>query len=707
MLHFSEYVSPGHPDKTCDFISSYLLDEYMKVDPTTRYAVEVQMKNNQVTLAGEISSAINFSGEKIRNIVKKAINEIGYTKDYQYLWGKDEGGHWNTICGDDVEVRTIISQQSSEIAQGVNNNGWGDQGIFFGMATYNPNDPDNAFGMLPVDFAIVKNLNYNLYKAALEGKWGLDIKTGIVYDDKNNHIEKIIVAVPLLDSSDKTKVEEFVRKNLFVPDDKQDYELIINGTGAYKKHSTMADCGTTGRKLAVDFYGGNCKIGGGCVSGDTEYLSPTGWKKISQYSYGDKVAQIDKDFNISFVEPQNYIKTFAEDVYEIGHQKSLKMILSSNHNVFYKTSKGHYHKKSLVDIIKQQENSIKGSHNEIPLFFYYDFNNGIKKYDEWMTRLIVAHCADGTILKQNNWNGQIKVKKQYKIDRLREILTNVNIPYEERNYHDGFCTFYYKLNDTSKLLHKQFENCDKKTAQIVANEVFWWDGNKEKNIFRTTIKEDADFVQFIEMSLSGDVYTIVTTPKKQDSTKAVYIVRKNEKHFSSPFRKSDNINPITKIESQDVYCFTVSTGLLLLRYNNMIFVTGNSPATKDGTKADVALNLYARKLAIKLANMYHQDAYVSLGCCIGKPEVNISIDIPNLKNSDNYDPIIDYDKLFNSTDPMILKPQDVVKELKLNTPIYASMQNYGLFGYYQKDKEWEKDNFISSVWGEPLDGEYN
>jgi S-adenosylmethionine synthetase len=39
--------------------------------------------------------------------------------------------------------------------------------------------------------------------------------------------------------------------------------LVINGTGAYVRHASAGDCGTTGRKLAVDFYGGNCIIGGG------------------------------------------------------------------------------------------------------------------------------------------------------------------------------------------------------------------------------------------------------------------------------------------------------------------------------------------------------------------------------------------------------------------------------------------------------------
>ena len=40
-------------------------------------------------------------------------------------------------------------------------------------------------------------------------------------------------------------------------------EIVINGTGTYKCHSSIADCGVTGRKLACDFYSITCPIGGG------------------------------------------------------------------------------------------------------------------------------------------------------------------------------------------------------------------------------------------------------------------------------------------------------------------------------------------------------------------------------------------------------------------------------------------------------------
>lgn len=691
MIHFSECVSPGHPDKICDFITSYILDQYMKKDPSTRYAVEVQMKNNVVTLGGEVSSKCHFDKDEIEQFVKNAVNEIGYTKEYQTIWGKE-----NTICGDDLVVNQIISQQSPEIAQGVDNDGWGDQGIFFGMCKYYPNKKDrDLYCGLPKDFALAKMLNQKLFTS---GIGGLDIKTEIIYDEDIDKILKCIVAIPLLDKSYAISVENLIKTEFedIEAFNNPEMELIINGTDSYRQHSTIADCGTTGRKLAVDFYGGNCKIGGGCVSGDTEYLSPTGWKKISEYK-GGKVAQIDEDFDVTFVTPERYIHTFTEEVYKIGNGKNLEMILSANHNVVYKTSKGHYRKMQLSDILEMQKVASKGVHHEIPLFFRYEFNNGVKRYDEWMTRLIVAHCADGTVLDQKNWNGRIRVKKQYKVERLRTILGNVKIMHEERDYHDGFKYFYYKLDDTSKLLSEQFANCDKETAAIISSEVFWWDGDHNARVFRTTHKEDADFVQFVEMALSGDAYTIATHKFNDDLHKRdIYIVYKNKRHFTSPFRKNeDTVNPISKQAPQDVYCFTVRTGMLILRYNNKVFVTGNSPWTKDGTKADVALNLYARKLARKLSHYMEKDVYISLACCIGKPTVDCTIFSNRPVFDQHSSDFLDVWK--QEIDVYELPQSQVVKELGLDKPIYGSMCNYGLFGQFQKDKNWENDLSCKSI----------
>ena len=241
MIRFSEYVSLGHPDKVADYISQYLLDRYIEHDPQTRYAVEVQIKGYQVTLGGEVSSKHRFSAQEIAGFVREAVNEIGYTREYQQRWGAE-----NTICGDLLNVSTYISQQSPDIAQGLS--GWGDQGIFFGYCAF-----DRSTCGMPYEHTIAKRICKHLFDL---GVGGLDIKAQVITND--GEIKKLIVAIPLQDEAD----EKFVRDYL-CGIAKRDCEIIINGTGRYVQHSPIADCGTTGRKLAVDFYGGSCRIGGG------------------------------------------------------------------------------------------------------------------------------------------------------------------------------------------------------------------------------------------------------------------------------------------------------------------------------------------------------------------------------------------------------------------------------------------------------------
>ena len=250
----SEWVSPGHPDKVADCISEYILDRLLEIDPDVRYALEVQIKGNKISLAGEITTLANIDDSTYRKWTKDAVNLIGYTKDYQDKWGSE-----NTICDADLEVSCNISQQSPEIAQGVNNNGWGDQGIFTGYAEIN--DLDNE---MPYDKELARKIGLFLYENALINNiGGLDIKTQVTVDEFNS-IKQIIVAIPLLESD----MEGFFNYyNSFLKCegiDVSDAKMIVNGTGVYKQHGPIADSGTTGRKLAVDFYGNNSPIGGGC-----------------------------------------------------------------------------------------------------------------------------------------------------------------------------------------------------------------------------------------------------------------------------------------------------------------------------------------------------------------------------------------------------------------------------------------------------------
>ena len=242
----SEYCAVGHPDRTCDYIVAYILDRYLEKDPNARVALECQLKDCFATLSGEVSSTHRFQDAELAEFVRRAIRDIGYSDEYRSKWGEE-----NTICASEVEVTLHISQQSPDIAQGVDADGWGDQGIFWGMASN-----DRIRGYMPKDYWLAREVANALYKS---GWGGLDIKTQVTV--KDGLAVECVIAIPI------DPAHEYDTKALIADYAKtlcgHQCEVVVNGTGRYVRHGSIGDCGTTGRKLVVDFYGGNSRIGGG------------------------------------------------------------------------------------------------------------------------------------------------------------------------------------------------------------------------------------------------------------------------------------------------------------------------------------------------------------------------------------------------------------------------------------------------------------
>lgn len=256
----SEYVSSGHSDKTADLIASYLLDEYIKHDPKTRFALEVQLKDHTCNLAGEVTSKWQPNMDEISNLVKDAIRKVGYTAEYAAKW--PDGA---TLNAENVVVNNYIGQQSPNIAQGVDREGWGDQGCFMGMATN-----EEKFFCMPIDKYLANRIGKHLYTVAKSGLMyiGLDIKV-LVSIKNENEVEQVIVAAPMLPEHETKMVNYIINTvdNILSECGLTCDEIIVNGTGSYVIHSSVGDAGVVGRKLAVDFYGLNCPIGGGTTWG--------------------------------------------------------------------------------------------------------------------------------------------------------------------------------------------------------------------------------------------------------------------------------------------------------------------------------------------------------------------------------------------------------------------------------------------------------
>ena len=241
MIKTAEAVSLGHPDKTADFISSYILDKMIEMDPYVKYAVEVMVKDNNVVLGGEISGKINTYN--INQYIHDALCFIGYDEKYSARWGE------YAINPDKLNIINLVGAQSCDISRGVENNGWGDQGVFVGYACQGEQNINR-------ELYLAKKLNFAIYNMAKQSdNLGLDIKTQITLD-KNNNVDVAIVAVPMLKNQN---IDDFICETL----GEKPRNIIVNGTGLYRYHSSVADCGITGRKLACDFYSTACPIGGG------------------------------------------------------------------------------------------------------------------------------------------------------------------------------------------------------------------------------------------------------------------------------------------------------------------------------------------------------------------------------------------------------------------------------------------------------------
>ena len=262
----SESVSEGHPDKVCDQISDAILDSYLAQDPNSRVACETLIKNNTVIVAGEITSN---GTPNIEEVIRNTVNEIGYSHD-------DLG-----FNGNNCEIQNLISKQSPDIAQGVNegegedlDQGAGDQGLMFGYAC------SETPVLMPAPINLSHELVLKQSEVRKNGELGWlrpDAKSqvSVVYKDDRktvDYVSAIVLSTQHDEDISQDEIKAKVREkiiNPIIPTEwiKEDTKIYINPTGKFVIGGPVGDCGLTGRKIIVDTYGGMARHGGGAFSG--------------------------------------------------------------------------------------------------------------------------------------------------------------------------------------------------------------------------------------------------------------------------------------------------------------------------------------------------------------------------------------------------------------------------------------------------------
>lgn len=219
----------GHPDKVCDLISDAILDEYLRHDPMSRVAIEVQGGRKRISIQGEVTSRHEI--DYFDNIVFEVFDDIGY--EYSAI-------EWTDIWWN-------VSTQSPEISA-LADTGAGDSGIVVGYAC------DENEWMIPQELYYAKKIAKMFDE---EVGFGPDGKVQVTMEgDKVTHIVASI--------QQQDNIWD-IREHIW-----DAFEWARNAniiTTPFKLGGFDADAGLTGRKIVQDQYGPQIPVGGGAFSG--------------------------------------------------------------------------------------------------------------------------------------------------------------------------------------------------------------------------------------------------------------------------------------------------------------------------------------------------------------------------------------------------------------------------------------------------------
>ncbi|THF71106.1 methionine adenosyltransferase [Deinococcus sp. Arct2-2] len=306
-FYTSESVSEGHPDKLADFISDSILDEFLRMEPESRVAVETLVTTGMAVVAGEVRATT--AHVDIQKTVREAVKQVGYTR---------------ANYGFDAEYSAVlvaIHEQSPEIAEGVDTSeewramtpaerdlpqnafskvGAGDQGLMFGYAT------DETPELMPLPISLAHKLTRRLAelrKAAIaaqtrqaelkEGESLTDAETAALHfaylrpdakaqvtvvrdGEPHDATETLVDTVVISTQHDEHVTQEQIRTDMIeqviravIPAEllNADTKFFINPSGRFVIGGPHGDTGLTGRKIIVDTYGGAVPHGGGAFSG--------------------------------------------------------------------------------------------------------------------------------------------------------------------------------------------------------------------------------------------------------------------------------------------------------------------------------------------------------------------------------------------------------------------------------------------------------
>lgn len=322
-----------------------------------------------------------------------------------------------------------------------------------------------------------------------------------------------------------------------------------------------------------------------CYDEQTDILTSRGFIKFEQLKKTDLVAQYNEDNTIDFVIPLEIQNSKysgpMEHFYTKGNVGKVDLLVTPNHRMV---------RRSLTTGKIEIQEANKAKFSDRNIWIQAGEKNGEIQELETIDKLKIAFQADGSFASHSDdYTGSISggfpirfsLKKKRKINRLIKILDELGFSYtlnKSGNNKPGYTIFWIVVPGSIQM-SKTFDwvnIIDKGTkwCKEFIEECAEWDGTRKFNTitYSTTIEYNAQVVHMIGI-LSNYRTSFSFYDDKRENRKRVYNILVSK---TSSFRKGTNIFKKTFEYEGMIHCVTVPSGMVIVRRNGIVSVSGNS-----------------------------------------------------------------------------------------------------------------------------------
>lgn len=338
----------------------------------------------------------------------------------------------------------------------------------------------------------------------------------------------------------------------------------------------------------------------GCVDADTEYLTPTGWRRIADYTGGPVAQYWPETGGIEFVDDPEYVKLPCPEMLRVKTKYGVDQMLSPEHRMLLQSKSNPQKRETVsaeelyarhVDWLRGERSArsrtkVAYSEAAIPTVFHAPGGRGLRLSDAAL-RVMVAVIADGYI-PEGGRQCYVRLKKQRKKDRLRDLLDAAHIPYSYRECApEGFHRIAFVPPMRTKVFGEEFWGATPEQLRVIVDEVVHWDASvrpkKPRIDFFSAVKESADFIQYA-FAACGYTARLMSYERrgKVEHVVGVSTTRRGWVQLKGT-NGGQKLRAMNRVPSTDgfKYCFMVPSTYLILRRNGCIFATGNTGKTQS------------------------------------------------------------------------------------------------------------------------------